>query len=374
MAVKPVQLPLVVPLQTQVPTRIRRMNKKVFEKTPQYLKSRFQGEGVRYKAKLIGIDDVPSGQGDKMCRNSMMKLKGWAATAQSKGRHKQRIWLRVSTSGVRIIDERTGHVEHEHHIQQVTYVMKDRSDPRAFAYVFSHPKGYKLMFIKTANVAESVIIDLQDVTQMQKCTTPEQVPPAMDLFDAEPFPSDHQTSKTSPTSDLSPLFLNENPSLIMGEQQSLDQLLGIVQTGISQNDPWVICNLVTPSISQTTPPLASPGSPDWFSGSSVSSDSWGTPDVWTNTPPESPLSPSGPLPATVPFEAWLRTTNSQPSLVSPQSPTWGIQLQNSTTSVPAGSHFPRMVSPTWMGGTELQSDSYAALCSWQQEENLTSDC
>ncbi|XP_039620519.1 abnormal pharyngeal pumping eat-20-like isoform X2 [Polypterus senegalus] len=196
----------------------------------------------------------------------------------------------------------------------------------------------------------------------------------MDFFDAEPFPPDNQTSKTSPSSDLSSLFLNENPSPIMGEQQSLDQSLGIVQTGISQNDPWVICNQVTPSISQMTSPLASPGSPDWFSGSSVSSDSWGAPDVWTNMPPESPLSPSEPLSATVPFEAWLRTTNSQPSFVSPQSPTSGIQLQNSPTPVPAGSHFPRMVFPTWTGGTELQSDSCAALCSWQQEEMLTSDC
>lgn len=36
---------------------------------------RFQGDGVRYKAKLIGIDDVPEARGDKMCQDSMMKLK-----------------------------------------------------------------------------------------------------------------------------------------------------------------------------------------------------------------------------------------------------------------------------------------------------------
>lgn len=39
------------------------------------LLSRFQGEGVRYKAKLIGMDEVPNAQGDKMCWDSMMKLK-----------------------------------------------------------------------------------------------------------------------------------------------------------------------------------------------------------------------------------------------------------------------------------------------------------
>lgn len=47
----------------------------VTEKTDEYLMGRFQGDGVRYKAKLIGIDDVPEARGDKMCQDSMMKLK-----------------------------------------------------------------------------------------------------------------------------------------------------------------------------------------------------------------------------------------------------------------------------------------------------------
>lgn len=37
--------------------------------------SRFQGDGVRHKAKLIGSDPVPRAEGDKMCWESMMKLK-----------------------------------------------------------------------------------------------------------------------------------------------------------------------------------------------------------------------------------------------------------------------------------------------------------
>uniref|UniRef100_A0A667XIR8 PID domain-containing protein n=1 Tax=Myripristis murdjan TaxID=586833 RepID=A0A667XIR8_9TELE len=70
--------------------------------------SRFHGDGVRYKAKLIGVDPVPDAQGDKMCLDSMMKLKGLEAAARSQGKHKQRVWLKVSTSGLKIVDERSG--------------------------------------------------------------------------------------------------------------------------------------------------------------------------------------------------------------------------------------------------------------------------
>lgn len=45
------------------------------EKTDEFLLARFKGDGVRYKAKLIGIDDVPEARGDKMSQDSMMKLK-----------------------------------------------------------------------------------------------------------------------------------------------------------------------------------------------------------------------------------------------------------------------------------------------------------
>ena len=37
--------------------------------------SRFQGDGVRFKAKLIGVDPVLEPQGEKMCLDSMMKMK-----------------------------------------------------------------------------------------------------------------------------------------------------------------------------------------------------------------------------------------------------------------------------------------------------------
>lgn len=46
-----------------------------YTQIPDGAPSRFHGDGVRYRAKLIGIDPVPDAQGEKMCRDSMMKLK-----------------------------------------------------------------------------------------------------------------------------------------------------------------------------------------------------------------------------------------------------------------------------------------------------------
>ncbi|XP_016526178.1 disabled homolog 1-like [Poecilia formosa] len=69
---------------------------------------RFKGDGVRYKAKLIGLDEVTAARGDKLCQDSMMKLKGVAAAARSKGEHKQKVFLTVSFGGIKIFDEKTG--------------------------------------------------------------------------------------------------------------------------------------------------------------------------------------------------------------------------------------------------------------------------
>uniref|UniRef100_A0A3B5LB53 PID domain-containing protein n=1 Tax=Xiphophorus couchianus TaxID=32473 RepID=A0A3B5LB53_9TELE len=65
-------------------------------------------DGVRYKAKLIGVDPLPDPQGEKMLLDSMMKLKGFEVSARKRGQHKMRIWLKISSSGLKILDERTG--------------------------------------------------------------------------------------------------------------------------------------------------------------------------------------------------------------------------------------------------------------------------
>ncbi|RXN14300.1 complement component C8 beta chain [Labeo rohita] len=133
------------------------------DRSEQALIQRFRGEGVSYKAKLIGIDDVTATRGDKLCQDSMMKLKGIAASARSKGNHKQRIFLTVSFGGIKIYDERSGVLQHHHSVHEISYIAKDTRDHRAFGYVCGKKGNHKFVAIKTSHSAEPVILDLRDL-------------------------------------------------------------------------------------------------------------------------------------------------------------------------------------------------------------------
>ncbi|XP_067586673.1 disabled homolog 2 isoform X1 [Pseudorca crassidens] len=144
----------------------KKEKKKGTEKTDEYLLARFKGDGVKYKAKLIGIDDVTDARGDKMSQDSMMKLKGMAAAARSQGQHKQRIWVNISLSGIKIIDEKTGVIEHEHPVNKISFIARDVTDNRAFGYVCGGEGQHQFFAIKTGQQAEPLVVDLKDLFQV----------------------------------------------------------------------------------------------------------------------------------------------------------------------------------------------------------------
>ncbi|XP_034071133.1 DAB adaptor protein 1b isoform X7 [Gymnodraco acuticeps] len=152
-------------LQPGVKTSQRRESRRVKsqDRTEVGLIKRFRGDGVRYKAKLIGIDEVTSARGDKLCQDSMMKLKGMASSARSKGEHKQRVFLTVSFGGIKIYCERSGVLMHHHSVHEISYIAKDTRDHRAFGYVCGKESHHKFVAIKTAQSAEPLIIDLRDL-------------------------------------------------------------------------------------------------------------------------------------------------------------------------------------------------------------------
>ncbi|XP_069594203.1 disabled homolog 1 isoform X3 [Ranitomeya imitator] len=154
-------------LQVAVKTSAKKESKKKGQdRSEATLIKRFKGDGVRYKAKLIGIDEVSAARGDKLCQDSMMKLKGIAAGARSKGEHKQKVFLTVSFGGIKIFDEKSGILHHHHAVHEISYIAKDITDHRAFGYVCGKEGNHRFVAIKTAQAAEPVILDLRDLFQL----------------------------------------------------------------------------------------------------------------------------------------------------------------------------------------------------------------
>ncbi|XP_037325266.1 disabled homolog 2-like [Pungitius pungitius] len=212
-------------------------------RTPSDVTSRFHGDGVRYKAKLIGVDPLPCAPGEKMCWDSMMKLKGFEAAARRQGKHKQRVWLKVSENGLKMVDERTGAVLHEHHRSRISSLKTDESDPRALAYVYQHHDTCSLFYIKTANRAEPVLVDIEEVCQIVDQKSAEEpaeattqidslllqsdtlVPPAEgpapdDVFSAQPGSSSGQSTQASFSNELMEVFSLQTEEPLMPNKSS----------------------------------------------------------------------------------------------------------------------------------------------------------
>ncbi|XP_061587463.1 complement component C8 beta chain-like [Cololabis saira] len=152
-------------LQAGVKTSQRKESRRIKgqDRTEAGLIKRFRGDGMRYKAKLIGIDEVTAARGDKLCQDSMMKLKGMASSARSKGEHKQRVFVTVSFGGIKIYCERSGVLLHHHSVHEISYIAKDTRDHRAFGYVCGKEGHHRFVAIKTAQSAEPLILDLRDL-------------------------------------------------------------------------------------------------------------------------------------------------------------------------------------------------------------------
>ncbi|XP_064903682.1 disabled homolog 2 isoform X2 [Columba livia] len=317
----------------------KKEKKKGPEKTDESLLARFKGDGVRYKAKLIGIDDVPEARGDKMSQDSMMKLKGMAVAARAQGQHKQKIWVNISLSGIKIIDEKTGVIEHEHPVNKISFIARDVTDNRAFGYICGGEGQHQFFAIKTAQQAEPLVVDLKDLFQLiynmkkkeeddkKKSEEATKVEGAdqMDLFGDMSTPPDMSSTTTSSNDLFSTNFfvpITENLSL----------------TSVAQTGPVLTSSLDLFKTSSTTAsPLAGLG------GLPVTSSSWNT-----QTP------------------AFTQAASVFPGSMMPAQPTGFTQpLAFGTQAVPSWSQTTSF-GPTapqssglWAQGTQVPSSSWA---------------
>ncbi|CAK9809020.1 Protein disabled [Anthophora quadrimaculata] len=126
--------------------------------------TRFLGEGVSFKAKLIGILEVPEARGDRMCQTALTDLK---IAIRAAGEHKPRISVQVSIDGLRLRDEKSGDTLFHHPVHKISFIVQDMNDSRAFGYIFGSPDtGHRFFGIKTDKAASQVVIAMRDLFQV----------------------------------------------------------------------------------------------------------------------------------------------------------------------------------------------------------------
>uniref|UniRef100_A0A8D0L572 DAB adaptor protein 2 n=1 Tax=Sphenodon punctatus TaxID=8508 RepID=A0A8D0L572_SPHPU len=319
----------------------KKEKKKGSEKTDEFLLARFKGDGVRYKAKLIGVDEVPEARGDKMSQDSMMKLKGMAVAARSQGQHKQKIWVNISLSGIKIIDDKTGVIEHEHPVNKISFIARDVTDNRAFGYVCGGEGQHQFFAIKTAQQAEPLVIDLKDLFQV--------------IFNIKK--KEEEDKKTSEEANKTiengsdALALDQTEKDKLGVEQ-LD-LFGDMSTPPDLNSPSTAANdlfssdlfapAATESPSLASPPLATQPAP-------VQTNPL---DLFKTSAPTIPMTGLGGLPAvTSPMPAWgLQSNFSQPpsafsgSIIGAQPPSFSQPPAFGATQVVPGWNHPAAYGP-----------------------------
>ncbi|XP_027719324.1 disabled homolog 2 isoform X3 [Vombatus ursinus] len=367
----------------------KKEKKKGTEKTDEYLLARFKGDGVKYKAKLIGIDDVPEARGDKMCQDSMMKLKGMSVAARSQGQHKQKIWLNISLSGIKIIDEKTGVIEHEHPVNKISFIARDVTDNRAFGYVCGGEGQHQFFAIKTAQQAEPLVVDLKDLFQViynvkkkeeEDKKKTEEANKAVENGNKDLLTLDYPASKmklgvdqmdlfgdmstppdlNSPTSPMNDIFGSDLFAAPTTESPS--QISPTGQPTVLQNNPMDLFNTNAPS---------SVGSLTGLGGLPVSTPQtgpWNPPSLVFNQSTSVPMMSSQPSGFSQPLtfntnptvSGWDQPT-SYGAPTSPSSPPlWG-----STTNVPANT-WPAQASL----GNPFQSNIFPTAASPGQQSSV----
>lgn len=122
---------------------------------------RFSGQGVTFKAKLIGVDPVTGPRGDQMCKNAMTRLK---AIVKGTGGHKRKIVLSISMDGLKLLDEKSREEISHHPIPLISYISRDTSDNRAFGFVYGSPsEGHQFIGLKTEKAAIPVMQTIADL-------------------------------------------------------------------------------------------------------------------------------------------------------------------------------------------------------------------
>ncbi|KAL9901644.1 DAB adaptor protein isoform 1-T3 [Glossina fuscipes fuscipes] len=156
---------------------------------------RFFGDGVQFKAKLIGILEVGEARGDRMCQEALQDLK---MAIRAAGEHKQRITIHVTIDGLRLRDEKTGDSLYHHPVHKISFIAQDMTDTRAFGYIFGSPdSGHRFFGIKTDKAASQVVLAMRDLFQVVFELKKKEIELARQQIQSKTLHHDHQQQLSS---------------------------------------------------------------------------------------------------------------------------------------------------------------------------------
>ncbi|UJR37122.1 hypothetical protein I4U23_029826 [Adineta vaga] len=123
--------------------------------------NKFDGDGVPFKAKLIGMEDLSIDRDEKVCLDSMIKLK---AMVRVRGEHKQKLQLNLTMNGIKVYDDTTKVQIASHEVERVSFVVLDPRDQRAFGYVYNTSDDrHQFWAIKTERQAALTVLAMKEL-------------------------------------------------------------------------------------------------------------------------------------------------------------------------------------------------------------------
>ncbi|KAH1001073.1 hypothetical protein HUJ04_013332 [Dendroctonus ponderosae] len=191
--------------------------------------TKFLGDGVSFKAKLIGILEVSEARGDRMCQEALCDLK---MAIRAAGEHKQRITINIAIDGLRLRDEKTGDCLYHHPVHKISFIAQDMTDSRAFGYIFGSPDtGHRFFGIKTDKAASQVVIAMRDLFQVVFALKKKEIELAKQHLEKSYLPT-------------SPLFSDSPNSVSKPSEKSKNEPKGSASASESKNSGTAVADLV----------------------------------------------------------------------------------------------------------------------------------
>jgi len=119
--------------------------------------------GLEFRAKLIGVDELGMSGGDKM-KMSEEALERLKAELASSKEHKVRITVDVSLEGIRIMEEKSRRLLHQHKVHQLVFIAYDVKEPRGCGYIVDNDGRCDFVGIKSMERnSQNLVAALQEL-------------------------------------------------------------------------------------------------------------------------------------------------------------------------------------------------------------------